>query len=490
LRGGGSKGCRGNSASYAVIVDNSVADGVITAPVEAPPKAAVLNVRKSLQRLRTRESRPPMTSSPSPAYPPVALAFTVWGLGAALYLIGFFQRVAPAVLTRELSTEFALTAAALGNLSAVYFYSYVAMQIPTGLLADHWGPRRTLTTGGVVAALGGILFGLADSYLLVVLGRLLVGGAVGVAFVSMLKLSTHWFDHSRFATITGLAVATGVIGAVSAGAPLRLAADAFGWRHVMVASGVVTALVALATWLLVRDDPGSRRYRSYAPERRPGAAGHSVLGGLRVCLRSRNTWLVFFINGAVAGAPLTFAGLWGVPFMTTHYGLSTATAAGMASLVLVAWAFGGPVLGALSDRMGERQPIYLVGAAIAFIGWIMVTFVEALPLTGLAALLIVIGLASAAVMIGFALVKETVPSTLAGTAGGVTNMGNMLGGMLLQPAVGWVLDRMWQGEAVDGVRVFDLDAYRAGFVLMLTWMGAAVALILFTRETHCRQLVR
>jgi hypothetical protein len=49
---------------------------------------------------------------------------------------------------------------------------------------------------------------------------------------------------------------------------------------------------------------------------------------------------------------------------------------------------------------------------------------------------------------------------------------------------------MWQGEAVDGVRVFDLDAYRAGFVLMLTWMGAAVALILFTRETHCRQLVR
>jgi MFS family permease len=207
-------------------------------------------------------------------------------------------------------------------------------------------------------------------------------------------------------------------------------------------------------------------------------------------MRSRNTWLVFFINGAMAGAPLTFAGLWGVPFMTTHYGLSTATAAGMASLVLVAWALGGPVLGALSDRMGERQPIYLVGAAIAFVGWVIVVFVERLPVAGLAALLIVIGLASAAVMIGFALVKETVPPALVGTASGVTNMGNMLGGMLLQPAVGWVLDRMWNGETLDGVRVFDLDAYRAGFMPMLAWMGAAVALILFTRETHCRQLVR
>jgi sugar phosphate permease len=428
--------------------------------------------------------------TPSPAYPSLLIAVAVWGLGAALYLIGFFQRVAPAVLTRELSTEFALTAAALGNLSAVYFYSYVAMQIPTGLLADHWGPRRTLALGGTVAAAGAALFGLAESYTLVVLGRLLVGGAVGVAFVSMLKLSTHWFDHSRFAAIAGVAVATGVVGAVSAGAPLRLAADAFGWRHVMVASGAVTALVAIATWLVVRDDPRDRGYRSYMPQGRPGVAGHSVLGGLRICFRSRNTWLVFFINGAVAGAPLTFAGLWGVPFLATHYGLSTPAAAGVVSLLLVAWAAGGPFFGALSDRMGERQPIYLVGAAAAFVGWIIVIFVEQLPVAGLAAVLIVIGLASAAVMVGFALVKETVPPSLAGTAGGITNMGNMLGGMLLQPAVGWVLDRMWGGETVNGVRVFDLDAYRAGFMLMLAWIGVAVALVLFTRETHCRQLVR
>ncbi len=431
-----------------------------------------------------------MSSRRSPAYPPLLLALAIWGLGAALYLIGFFQRVAPAVLTRELSAEFALTAAALGNLSAVYFYSYVAMQIPTGLLADHWGARRTLTAGGIVAAAGALLFGWAESYALVTLGRFLVGGAVGVAFVSMLKLSTHWFDHARFATITGLALATGVVGAVSAGAPLRWAADAFGWRPVMVASGLLTAAVAVATWLVVRDDPRSRGYRSHAPERRPGAAKHSVLGGLGACLRARNTVLVFIINGALAGAPLTFAGLWGVPFMVTHYGMSTATAAGMASLVLVAWALGGPILGALSDRVGERQPIYLVGAAIAFVGWIVVAFVERLPPVGLATLLFVIGLASAAVMIGFALVKETVPPALAGTAGGITNMGNMIGGMLLQPAVGWVLDRMWGGDAVDGMRVFDLDAYRAGFMLMLAWMGVAVALILFTRETHCRQLVR
>ena len=69
-------------------------------------------------------------------YPPASLAWLVWSLGAALYLIAFYQRVAPAVLVQELTREFALTGVALGNLSAFYYYSYVAMQIPTGLIAD------------------------------------------------------------------------------------------------------------------------------------------------------------------------------------------------------------------------------------------------------------------------------------------------------------------------------------------------------------------
>ena len=77
-------------------------------------------------------------------HPPLHLSWMIWGLGAMLYLIGFYQRVAPGVMTAELMVDFSLSAAALGNLSAFYFYSYVAMQVPTGLLADHWGPRRLL----------------------------------------------------------------------------------------------------------------------------------------------------------------------------------------------------------------------------------------------------------------------------------------------------------------------------------------------------------
>ena len=102
--------------------------------------------------------------------PPARLAWSIWCLGALVYLVAFFQRVAPAVMTEQLMAEFAIGGAALGNLSAFYFYAYVAAQIPTGLLADRWGPRRLLASGTAIAALGGVLFALAPTFALAAAG--------------------------------------------------------------------------------------------------------------------------------------------------------------------------------------------------------------------------------------------------------------------------------------------------------------------------------
>ena len=419
------------------------------------------------------------------AYPPLRLAFAIWGLGAAFYLIGFFQRVAPAVITRELMSEFALGAAALGNLAAFYYYSYVAMQIPAGVLADRWGPRRVLTAGAAVAAAGTLLFALAPGYAAAGLGRLLIGGSVGVAFVAMLKLAGHWFAPTRFAMLSGLALACGIFGAVSAGVPLRLLVDAFGWRVVLGCSAGVTGLLATAIWLAVRDDPAERGYASYAPVAPAGRT--PILEGIRRALATRNVWLVALVSGSVSGPTLTFGGLWGVPFLTTHYGLETSQAAMLTSLLLVAWAVGAPILGALSDRWRRRKPLYALGTLLATAGWCAVLLVPELPLALLVSLLAFTGFASAAAMVGFAIAKESAPAALAGTAGGITNMGNMLGGMIMQPAVGWMLDQRWAGTFANGVRIYDFGAYRAGFALMLIWLAVALVLLVFVRETHCRQ---
>lgn len=423
------------------------------------------------------------------ARPPARLAFLVWGLAALFYLMGFYQRVAPAVITQELMRAFSINAAALGNMSAFYFYSYVAMQIPTGVIADRWGPRRLLFAGAVVAGAGMLLFALAGNVYWANLGRLLIGGSVAVAFVSMLKLAGRWFPAGRFALLTGLALFFGIIGAVFAGVPLRLLVDAFGWRPVMMASAGITLAVGASIWIMVRDTPSELGYADFGePETNPEKGpAPSIASGLAGVLRYRNSWLLFIVPGGIVGCVLAFSGLWGVPFLTTHYGMDITQASAITSALLVAWAVGGPIFGALSDRAGKRKPLYIVGSLVLVVCWAVVLMVPGLPVALLVSLILVAGFASGCMIPGFAFIKESVPPVLSGTAAGLVNMGVMMGPTLLQPAVGLMMDRNWEGQMLDGVRIYGLAAYRAGFTLMLAWAILSAILIFFTRETHGRQ---
>jgi predicted MFS family arabinose efflux permease len=416
------------------------------------------------------------------APPPPSLAWTVWGLGAALYLIAFYQRVAPAVITAELSRDFALSAASLGNLSAFYFYGYVAVQIPTGLLADRWGPRRVLFAGAALTALGTLVFALAPSLSYANAGRLAIGAAAGVAFVAMMKLATHWMPARQFAFATALALFIGTLGATLAGAPLRVAVDAFGWRAVMATSAVFTAAVAVAVWTVVRDDPSQRGFASYFATDSRGGGAPSIASQLRDVFRYRTTWAMLVIPGAFSGIVLTFAGLWGVPFLIQQYGFGPRAAAVAASAMLVSWALGGLAFAAISQRLGRRKPAIAAGLAASAAFWSLVVFIPALPRPALVALLMATAFATGAAMLSFPLAKESVPPRLAGTVGGIANMGMMLGGMLMQPLVGWVLDRNWSGAIANGVRAYDFEAWQRGFALMLAWVAAASVALAFVRE--------
>ncbi len=422
--------------------------------------------------------------------PPSGVAWFVWGLGALFYLMGFFQRVAPAVMAEALMREFQIGAAAMGNLSAYYFYSYVAMQIPTGVFADTWGPRRLLSAGALVAGIGTLLFALAPTMLWAGAGRLLIGGSVAVAFVGMLKLANNWFPPRYYAMVSGMALFCGIIGAVFAGTPLRLLMDRFGWRSVIAASALITFGICVAIWRFVRDYPHEKGYQDIVARgaSRNAASIKTILRGILAVFSYRNTLLLFLIPGAIVGSVLTFSGLWGVPFLTTHYDLTAPKAAVLTSGVLVAWALGGPIFGWFSDRWGHRKPLYIVGCAFCLLGWATALFMNDLPGYALVATLMVAGFSSGCIIISFAFAKESVPQHLAGTISGVINMGVMVGPMVLQPAVGWMLDRKWHGQMEAGVRLYGMEAYRSGFVMMLIWVALALLLLFFTRETRCRQM--
>ncbi|MFB3855091.1 MAG: MFS transporter [Vicinamibacterales bacterium] len=438
--------------------------------------------------LGTANSPRPETAR-APRFPPTGLALGVWGVAAFFYLAAFYLRNSPAVMTTELMRDFGITAVQLGNLSAFYFYAYLLMQIPTGVLVDSWGARRLLVAGSLLAAVGCTVFGTTGTFGLAAGGRAITGAATAVGWVVTLKLATHWFPSSRFATLSGIGLMIGNLGALVAAVPLRVLVEQFGWRSVSVASGLVMLGVGALAWMVIRDDPSARGYQSHAPAALRQTAHiplWTLLAGFKNIFRYRNTWLIFLAQGGIVGGILSFAGLWGVPFLRLRYGIPVTTAAAICSVMVICFAVGSPASGYLSDRLGARKPIYLGGILTVTIGWSVLFF---LPLS-IPAFVVFGGLtafASGANVLAFAYAKESVPAKFLGTISGAINMGNMLGPTLLQPGIGWMLDRQWGGETLEGVRVYTTANYQTAFLLVIGWCILSSVLVSLTRDTHNKQ---
>jgi MFS family permease len=402
---------------------------------------------------------------------------------AGAYVLSFFHRFAPAGIAQDLAVSFQTTAASLGVLAATYFYVYTIMQVPTGILVDTLGPRRILLIGAIIACVGSILFGLAPSMNVALIGRTLVGLGVSVTFIAMLKIIAVWFDEKHFATLTGLCMLVGNLGSVLAGVPLSLTAQAVGWRSVFVVAGVISLLLGIACWIWVRDrkDGGSTAHR-------PKFDRTVILGGLMQVLRNRATWPAALANTGIAGAFFAFAGLWATPYLMQVHGLSRDVAAGHLSLWFGGFAVGCFFLGTLSDRIGRRKPVLVVTTNIFAALWLIWLSGAAMPLWLSYSLFALMGLCTAGFSLTWACAKEVNPPLLSGMSTSVANMGGFLAGALLQPIFGWVMDLGWKGGMLHGARFYDLAAWRSGLLVIAASACLGAAAAWWVKETRCRNI--
>jgi len=425
-----------------------------------------------------------MSRRPEPGI--VGAAWLAWGLGAAFYAYGFFQRVAPAVMVDALMRDFALGGALIGSLSAAYFYAYAAVQIPVGVLLDRFGPRRLLLAATLLAALGGAMFALAPGLLPALAGRVLVGAAVGVAFIATLKLASLCFPPARFGLVAGLTLAVGVLGGIVAQAPLGALVDLLGWRKAMLLAALAALALGLAILVLLparhaargasrRDPPGAGRAAEPVDAEKNVAAG-----GLRAIAGTLPVWLLTAYASCMGAPILALAGLWLVPYLAQVHDLPRAEAGALASVMLAAWAIGGPAAGWLADRLGRLRAMR-AAAALNAACLATLCLVPAPPLLLIAALSAVIGLGGGFMIASYAHARELYGTAHAATAMGIVNSAVLLVGAVLQSLIGHLLDLRWTGETLAGARLYPEAAYRHAFLLLLLVSGLALASAILLR---------
>lgn len=407
------------------------------------------------------------------------------------YMLVFFHRMAPAVISADLMKSFHTSGAALGSLAAMYFYIYTLMQIPAGVLADTLGARITVAAGSLVAGAGSVTFGLATSFTWVSVGRALVGLGVSVVFVGLFKSNSVWFKEKNYGLISGVTLLLGNIGAIASAGPLAGLLKTYSWRTVFIVLGGITLGLALLTLLFVRNRPEDLGFPSL--REMEGKASHPASQqhwwvSLKSVFRTGATWPVLWVDLGMVGSMLAFVGLWAIPFLRDVYGLERSAAAAYTTTALAGFACGSMLFGWLSDRIGRRKPVIVAGTLLYAVACLCLAYAPWQPGPAGFALFALLGFGAGGFIVTFANAKEVVAPALAGMAVGLVNTGLFFGAAVMQPLFGWAMDLAWDGRIVNGLRVYSAADYHSGFLFMLAFAVIGICGAARVRETGCRNI--
>ena len=395
-------------------------------------------------------------------------AITLVATLISVYIVSQFLRNSIGVIAPNLAQELALSPGEIGLLSSVFFLVFAAVQIPVGVALDRFGPRLCLIVGTAVTVVGAVVFAAAASPPVLILGRALLGLGTAGSLVASLAVYAQRFPPDRFATLTGLQIGFGTLGALLATAPLAFSTATIGWRATFLAVGVCTALIGLLIAVVVKDG-GRARGR------------HETLReswyGIAAVLRTPSVGRLFVMNLVMYSTFGLIVGLWGGPYLTHIYGYSL-EARGSFLLIPVLTQILGSMLWGPMDRMtgSHKLPVLVgAGATAAALGYLALA--GTLTPAMLVAWFALFGLVSAFGPVLIAHGRALFSLHQVGRGLTVLNMGSMGGVFLSQAVSGFVIE--WFPVAADGA--YALSAYRAVFGLQ-----AALILLVSLVYFHAR----
>ncbi len=397
----------------------------------------------------------------------------VFSVICLVYFFVYFHRVSTSVIVPELLEAFHTNATALGFMSSLYFYLYAFEQPLVGFLSDRLGPRRVIGYWSLAAAAGCFLFGMAPNIGWASVGRALIGLGVGGVYVPAVKAFSLWFRKNEFATMIGLLMSMGNLGAVIATTPLAWATDSWGWRPTFFMIGGITLVLAFVTLLLTRDYVRPSEPVQVNPAATPVSNPSPRTKAVQV-LASGQFWIIAMIFFGIYGTLVTLQGLWATPFLMTVLGIERIFASKLNMLIPVGVIIGAPFFGWLTDWFSFDKRNTLISILTVYtLTWVgIIFFFSQLGTYGISLVLLVMGITTGGfISMLWGIVQEITPLETLGLTSGMLNPAPFFGVAVYQVLTGAILDRAGRvGE------LYPLSGFRNAFLACL--FGIVICLVL------------
>ena len=421
-----------------------------------------------------------------------------WVMFLIISLAGFFtqfHRTSSGVIRGDLAADFEMGATAFSLFSSMYFYPYVIMQLPYGIMCDKWGVRKTVSLATIIAAIGTAIFAAAPNFSILCLGRALVGVGVAAPVVATQKLTASWFKQGQIVTVGGFGSLIGMLGGICAQAPLALVVAAFTWRATFYGLAVLTVAMALICIFFLKDSPESIGLPSIKELEGNAASAEqkaepvaeeeqkSVIQVLKGVFTNRYCWSLFIMAPIMQGAYIVFSGTWGVSYLMDTFGYDSIKASTLTAYVAIGMSISNFAIALISDMLKSRKKPLVFIAALTFAEWFLLAygqgFLAKIGFAGQGVVMFLFGCTAAAVPMLFAVCREVNDRRYVGMSISTVNTIGMLSAAFMPVIVGAVIDNNM--KTLSGGALYTKSF---GFIVILA--GIALVASIFSKETHAK----
>ena len=395
-------------------------------------------------------------------------------LASAFIFYKYALEMAPDVLNITWQHDLGLTTGQIGNIAASYYYAYMLLQIPIGLIVDYWGVRRVSTFGLFCCALGSVILSTAHGFWTAELGRFVTGLGAAGAFICGVKLITIWFPARLFAPLVGLFIMLGILGGVGGHQPLADLINNYGWRQSLRMAAVLGLVLIVLYMIFLKD-------KKHASAAQYDHASQGLIGGVKTVLKRSQSWMVSIYSGFMFAPLVVLGGVFGISTLRGLYNVDVQHATYSSQALFIGFALSAPLVGWLSDKMERRLPLMIVGPVFALFILIAI-YLKLFSPDMLPFALFLFGFFLGGFLPCFSLIKEINPLLCAGCAIGFMNTFEAAFSGFSATIAGHL------PEWVKGVHFLQVvGPHKLVIIFILAEMLLGMLFLMGVRETKCVQ---
>ena len=356
-----------------------------------------------------------------------ARGWLIWAIATLFVVYQLMMQNGFGAIAEQVQADLGLSIAGTGMLAASFLIVYSLMQLPVGLLLDRTNARWMLGIAAITCGLLVYAFAQTETLWAAMIVRASIGAAAAFAFTGAGVLARRWIRPTQFALAMGLIDMCFGFGAVIGDVGFSMYMQEGTWRGLLEQMALVGIGIGVLSLLIIRNRP---------PAGALGDAGSTdtvvtLRQSVHTLSRSRQVWLAMVFYAGTCGTMFSFGGLWNIKLQEA-FGFSTIDSISLNSFMFLGMGLTAPIWGWLSDRLGRRKPLLVLGAIGSACTSSVIIFTPWAPYVVVAAILTLHGLFLGTSVLIFPAVCERIKWEYSGAAIGIVNASGCFFGGVLQ----------------------------------------------------------